>query len=422
MTKATAFILLSVLGTAFAWAQTDSIPSRAIVLTGDPTHPDHISNVANMYSRENLAFEDPDAPRFLFLDKQGKIALGIGGYLKAVGQYDFDGAVDNSGFYPSKIAVPADPAMRQRFGATVANSTIFLKLVTSPTRLGRIIVYIQTDFTGNNGGYGLMLKQGYVSIGHVTLGKARTTFADAKAMAPTIDDQGPAGQVPSRNMLVRYESPSYAGFSYGIGAEVPRASYTLTKQTESIAQRMPDIPAFIQYAWGNAASHLRLSGVARALSYRDLAAGENRIAGGWGVKLSTVIYPFDKLKIFGHYTYGQGISHYINDLAGYGFDLIPSSTPGRLKAPAAAGWTAGAQYNFTDRFFVSGAYSRAQLYDTARMDAATYRYGQYIVANAFYNVWDELRVGVEYLHGTRKNISGLSGKANRVEAMIQYSF
>ena len=135
----------------------DSIPSRAIILTGDRTHPDHRNNIAVMYSRENLAFEDPAAPRFLFLDKKGEVALGIGGYLKAVGEYDFDGAIDNSNFVTNMIPVPLDPSQRQRFGATAANSTIFLKMVTRPTKVGRVIVYIQTNFTGAS--YGLELKQ-----------------------------------------------------------------------------------------------------------------------------------------------------------------------------------------------------------------------------------------------------------------------
>ena len=86
------------------------------------------------------------------------------------------------------------------------------------------------------------------------------------------------------------------------------------------------------------------------------------------------------------------------------------------------GLTAGLQYNFSDSFFISGSYSRAQLYDATTAGQSAYRYGQYIAANAFYNVWGDLRIGLEYLHGTRKNVDGQSGHANRVEAMLQYSF
>ena len=398
----------------------DSIPSRAIILTGDRTHPDHRNNIAVMYSRENLAFEDPAAPRFLFLDKKGEVALGIGGYLKAVGEYDFDGAIDNSNFVTNMIPVPLDPSQRQRFGATAANSTIFLKMVTRPTKVGRVIVYIQTNFTGAS--YGLELKQAYVSVGHLTLGKARSTFADGPAMAPTVDDQGPSGQVSAKNMLIKYTSPSWSGFSFAASVEVPEASYTTGNTSKSIAQRFPDIPAYAQYSWDKGDSHIRLSGIMRQLSYRNLESSKNHFATGWDVQLSTIAGITPDFKFFGHYTYGKGIATYINDLDGLGYDLIPDGASGNLKAPAMAGWTAGLQYNFTPRLFATASYSRAQLYDTAGMAADTYRYAQYMVANVFYNLWGDLRIGAEYIHGTHKDISGLSGKANRLEAMLQYSF
>lgn len=407
---------------AAAESHADSIPERAVIVSGDASHPQHIGNIATMYTHMNQAFEDPAAPRFLFLDKKGTVALGIGGYLKATGMYDFDGAVPSDGFFTNKISVPLDPAMRQRFGASATHSTIFLKLVTHPTRVGRVIVYVQTNFTGNGDNYGLVLKQAYVSVGHVTAGKARSTFADGAAMAPTVDDQGPAGQVSAKNMMVQYVTSDFKGLSGAVAVELPSASYTVGNNAKAIAQRFPDIPAYVQYAWDKGDSHVRLSGIFRRLSYRDLQSQANHFGTGWGVQLSTVTDIYGGLKFFGHYTYGRGISSYINDLDGGGFDLIPDGSGGKLKAPGAAGLTAGLQYNFSDRFFMTGSYSRAQLYDTAGMSADTYRYGQYITANAFYNVWGDLRLGLEYIHGTRKDISGQSGKANRVEAMVQYSF
>ena len=241
-------------------------------------------------------------------------------------------------------------------------------------------------------------------------------------MAPTVDDQGPSGQVSAKNMLIKYTSPSWSGFSFAASVEVPEASYTTGNTSKSIAQRFPDIPAYAQYSWDKGDSHIRLSGIMRQLSYRNLESSKNHFATGWGVQLSTIAGITPDFKFFGHYTYGKGIATYINDLDGLGYDLIPDGASGNLKAPAMAGWTAGLQYNFTPRLFATASYSRAQLYDTAGMAADTYRYAQYMVANVFYNLWGDLRIGAEYIHGTHKDISGLSGKANRLEAMLQYSF
>lgn len=405
-----------------AWAaHADSIPDRAIVLSGNPNHPGHIANVAELYSRENLAFSDPAAPRFLFLDKKGQVALGIGGYLKAAAMYDVDGAIDNNGFCTYEIPVPFDPALRNRFGATAANSKLFLKMVATQTPVGRVIVYIETEFTGDNGNYGLKLKQAYASVGHFTLGKARSTFADGPAMAPTVDDQGPSGQVTAKNMLIRYDSPKYGGFSWAISAELPSAGYTLDPQSKEIAQRFPDIPAYVQYSWASG-SHVRLSGILRELSYRDLASGSNHFETGWGVQFSAVGAIYGPLGFFGHYTYGKGIAHYINDLSDLDLDLVPALRTGRLRAPSVAGWTAGLQYNFSKKLMASASYSRSQVMDSRRLGADGYRYAQYITANAFYNPWSDLTIGLEYIHGTRKDANAEHGRANRVEAMIQYSF
>lgn len=417
-------LAIGLLSTASATAQerNDSIPARAIILTGDINNPENYATLLEMYSRANMAFQDPAAPRFLFMDKEGKAALGIGGYVKAVGMYDFSGAIASNGFSTNLIPVPSDPSQRSRLGATANHSSLFLKMVTRPTGLGRVIVYMQANFSGDGDKYGFQLKQAYVKVGNVTLGKARTTFADAEAMAPTVEDQGPSGQVSAKNMMVQYSSPHYKGFSWAISGEIPTASYTLAPQTETISQRFPDIPAYVQYSWGKSHdSHIRLSGILRELSYRDLTNSQNKFVTGWGVQASAIANLVGGLNFFGHYTYGCGIAQYVNDSSGESLDLIPDGT-GRLKAARSAGWTAGLQYTFSKRFFVSSAYSQARMYGLSELGGDTYKYGQYIVANAFFTPWDEVQIGVEYLHGTRKNYDNQGGHANRIDVMLQYNF
>ena len=112
----------------------------------------------------------------------------------------------------------------------------------------------------------------------------------------------------------------------------------------------------------------------------------------------------------------------MNDLCDEGLDLVPAATDGKLHAPAVAGLTGGLRYDFSSKVFATASYSRAQLYKSAEIGPHTYRYGQYVTANVFYNPWGDLRLGLEYIHGTRKNADGEHGRANRFEAMVQYSF
>lgn len=400
----------------------DGIPQRVLYLSGDSTTPGAADHIAVLYSREGMSFNDPGAPRFLFFDREGKVALGIGGYVRASAMYDFNGAIASNGFTTFDIPVPRDPGQRNRFGADASHSTIFLKLVSRPTSLGRVTVYMQTNFTGDEGGYGLKLKQAYVSVGNVTAGLAHSVFSDPESQAPTIDTEGPSGQVDKNNIMFKYAVKLGRGFSIGASLEVPTADYRLGSSEKAIAQRCPDIPAYIQYAWGKSDSHLRLSGIFRRLSYRDLAKGDNRFESGWGVQVSTTANITGGLDFFGHYVYGKGIASYINDLADGGYDLIPSATDGRLTAPAIGGLTAGLAWQASPKVMVSADYSNARLYDSGRLGSDTYRYAQYVSANIYYNITGDFKVGAEYLFGTRKDYGGEHNKANRFEAMMQYSF
>lgn len=398
------------------------IPERAIVLTGDSTTLGHRENIAVLYSREGMSFDEPGAPRFLFLDRQGQVALGIGGYVKGVGMYDVDGAIDGTGFATFDIPVPFDPAQRQRFGADASQSTVFLKMVTRSQKLGLITVYLQTGFNNASKGYTMKLKQAYVSVGHVTAGLARSSFSDGEAQAPTIDSEGPSGEITAKNMLFQYKSKSFGGFSGAISVENPSASYsTVSDQSEAIAQRVPDIPLYLQYAWSKD-SHVRLSLIYRGLSYRDMLTEKNHIKSGWGVHLSSVGDICGGLSYFGHIAYGEGIARYINDLSGNGFDLVPSASKGQLRAPGALAWTAGLSYTISRNFFVTASGSMARVYDCGIMGGDTYRYGRYATVNGFYNLSNDFRVGAEVVFGRRNNYDGTSGHANRCELMMQYSF
>lgn len=404
-------------------SDTVNIPERAIVIVGNPNTPGSNRLISVLYSEEDLHFSDPRAPRFLFLDRNGKIALGIGGYLKGTMQYDMAGAIDDgSNFTTNAIPVPLNPELRNRFFANASSSTIFLKLVGKTTSLGDFVVYMQTEFNGGGpGGYGLKLKQAYASLGYVTAGLARSTFVDGPAGFPVIDDAGPSGANTGHNVLVQYSPKFSNGLSAAVSAEMPDADYTVNAGCKAISQRVPDIPVYLQYSWDKG-SHVRASALLRNLSYRDLISGKNHFVTGWGVMLSGVAKTPVGVSAYWQATYGKGIARYVQDLSGTGFDLIPDATrPGEMKAPASLGVVAGLTYGYR-KFSVGAAYSQCRLYDQRALGGDTYRDGRYVVANLFYNMIPDLSLGLEYLHGNRTDVNRATGHANRVMAMLKYSF
>lgn len=397
------------------------MPARTVILSGD-NHQLHTSVMNALLDTRDLHFQDPGIPRYLLIDKEGTTALGIGGYVEGIATADFRGSINSYGFVTYNIPVPSGPTQRNRLGADVSHTTIFLKLVRN-TRFGVLNAYVQTNFSGDNGGYGLKLKQAYVSLGNLTLGLTNTTFSDPSAGVPTIDYQGPSGQIGGKNILLRYRLDFACGWTVAISAELPKATISpLNDEQQPLDQSLPDIPAYIQYSWGSG-SHIRASGLFRDLSYRNLVDSRNCHKAGYGLQLSGIVDIQRIIDIYYQGAYGRGIAHYINDLDGTGYDLIGSAThPGSMIAPRTVSVVGGARFNLSDNFFISGAYSFNRLYDQGQMGPDTYRRGNYVVANAFYTPISDLQLGLEYLHGTRKNINEASDTANRIELMLKYSF
>lgn len=403
------------------------IPTRAVVVTGNHRAPGTPEMIGVYYSTEDTYFSDPGAPRFLFLDREGKIAMGVGGQIYGTLQYDMNGSIDDgSNFTTYDIHVPNNPAYRQAFHGDASHSSLFLKMVGKTSRFGYFTAYLQTNFTGGGtDAYGLKLKQAYLSLGNVTVGLTNTLFADPAAGPPTIDTEGPAGQVSVKNVILKYNPRFRNGFSLGVSVEMPKVDETgIAGRCEQISQRVPDIPAYVQYAWNGGASHIRLSALLRTMSYRDLMRGENRFQTGWGLQLSGMAkVPYTGFKAYYQAAYGAGYAHYLNDLSCGAYDLVyAGGHNGRMEAPHMLGLVGGLQYNFSSKCFMSASYSYSRLYDCGHLGGDTYKYANYVVTNLFYDILPDLRTGVEYLWGQRRNYDGERGHANRLMALVQFSF
>lgn len=326
---------------------------------------------------------------------------------------------------PHDIPVPSDPEMRSGFDGTVNNSKLYIKLVGHQEKLGNYGMYIETEFSGGESGNCFKLKQAWANIGRLRAGLATALFNDDDAAPFTVDEQGPAGGTCSDNVGIQW-TPRFGKdkqWTVGVAVEVPQASYTLTDDTHKIAQRVPDIPTYIQYGWNGGDSRVRLSAILRNLSYRDVLTADNRTATGWGVELSGNIASIPNTTIFYQCMYGKGVAQYLNDLSGMDYDLIPSvDEAGKLITPGTLGYFAGVQYDFSSKFFMSATYSQCRLYNQESLGADAYRYGQYVAVNGVFEPVTGLQFGLEYLWGKRTDSCHISNHANRMMLMAAYSF
>ena len=153
--------------------------------------------------------------------------------------------------------------------------------------------------------------------------------------------------------------------------------------------------------------------------------GNNTSLLGWGVQASTCINLARVLTIYGNGVYGEGITNYIQDLSGLGYDFTPDpQDPAKVQTMPMWGWYGAARINILpQRLFISGGYSEAHIQQKhGYFSGDQYRNGQYIFGNIFYNFTSRCSIAAEYLYGSRENRDGMKNHANRVSMQVQYNF
>ena len=408
--------------------QHDSIvKSHKIVMLGeDKVHVEGYSDslrslIEGFYYDQFRHFQDPEAPYFLFLSKDAKLAMGLGGAVRMRAYYDWDGAIPASGFAPYLIPMTPDPTSKRNFDTTPAGTCLFFRVIGQNKTLGNYQLYIEANFNGYQG-RDFHLKKAYAIINDFTVGYANSTYSDPAALPPTVDAQGPANKISPTSVLVRW-MPRKGKWVFAVSAETPSTQPDVDGvQTKKVKNWIPDGAAFVQYEWGRT-SHVRLAGIVRALSYRDLIQEKNHNKVGWGLLLSSVAHPIDQLTTYVTLNYGKGNASYGGDLLIGNYDLYGDpENPGKLYAPASYGWCVGLQWNFRPNLFVSTSLSQTRFLPSHAVEPSEYRRGLCGDVNIFWNMTPRMQIGAEFDYGCRKDFSGETRWAKRIGAVAQFSF
>ncbi len=395
-----------------------------VLFLGEKDGRDTARAVSHFRETREIGFQAAGMPRFVISSPDDKFLFGIGGFVAFRTAVDFDGSIPGHDFVTSDIPVGAAETDRGRFDMDATTSRLFFKTIANTESLGRIVGYIETDFRGANNV--LRLRKAYVAVQDFMLGRNITTFSDLLASPSTIDFQGPNSYVYTYALMVNYTHAFSDRWTVGAAVELPQTEITTNDYTAEVNQRVPNIPVFLAYYWNGRASHLRLAGMYRQLSYRRLADRKIRHVTGWGVQASGAVKLDARWSALGQFVYGSGIGHYIQDLTGEEYDLLPvEGENGRLAAVPGMGWHAGLKYGIGRRVSLSGTYGNVKLfqrYGFSDLYPESFRSSDYIVGNVFFNLTDYFTLAAEYLHGQRQNRNGQIGSANRIQLMARFNF
>lgn len=399
-------------------------------------------------------YKVPDAPRFAIVGKNEKFYVGFGGYVKGTMSFDWGSPINNyNEFIVSAIPMPGSqkPGNKAQFGLSAQQSDIYVNLVALPLEKNKFGFYLNFIFLGNN--YLPQVRQAYVTWRGIEMGYGFSLFTDLAADPATIDYEGPNSFTVVINAKFDYRHTFGKHFGIGIGAELPMASYTdgfgkvyqggayKTVGTATVEQRIPDIPMYLQWNWGNN-NRIRLSGLLRNMQYRsnmtgttaeDLVGGKTKNLVGGGIQLTGNFNVANKLIGYYQATWGKGMTSYFEDVTGMGYDMVPCATdPGKLQTVKAWGGYLGLQYNWSSKVYSNLIYSHLRLYTPDYGDGSfnsgaynwsqQYKWGQYAVANVFYNITPQFSWALEYIYGRRMDWNHQQAHDNRIQTMLQVTF
>lgn len=380
----------------------------------------------SLKATREFGFQSSHLPRFVITTPSNRFIFGIGGYVNLRTAYDLGGAITGAtDFIPYYIPVPDSPLSREKLTMSSSTTRLFFKAIANTEHLGRVVAYIETDFRGGSDENDLRLRKAYIQMLGFTLGRDVTTFCDLGAAPRTIDFEGPNAYNFNFNQMIRYTWTISPSFTFAAALENPQISGVFTSDLVRIAQRVPDLPLYVQWNFGrNKMSHLRASGVLRDLVYYNLSKSKTQDVFAWGAQLSGNIHLTKDVDLTFQSVCGRGIGPYIQELTGRGFDLVPDvDNADKLQALPMYGWQAALKYSISKIWSVSGGYSQVGVDSrNGYKPNDLYHRGTYIFGNSFLNLSPDCVVALEYLHGSRTNMDSSKGAANRIQAMVQYNF
>lgn len=381
---------------------------------------DSVNSLIRMFYLEQYRqFHDPEAPTFMFMTSDASLALGVGGQLALHGWFDWNGYQSGYDFYPFDISIPADPAHKRGLGGSMSQTGVHFTVLGRHKGL-RYSAFIQATVSGKN----FVLKKAYVTLNDFTLGYTSSSFVDDGSLVPTVDGEGPNGQTTDKQILVKYLHRFRKGWSVGGSIAIPHLAMSpIEGKSEACTGYVPDFAALAQYSWDNGTSYIRASGILRTLSYRNLVEQRNHNVTGWGAQLSGCVNIITPLTLYFQAAVGNGIGSLQGDLACDNYDLVgDNSAPGVMVAPLSLGLTAGVRYDISSKVFACIGMGEQQYYGRKYQNPTDYRYGLYGCVNAFWRITPRLMAGIEYISAKRKDFSGRHAGANRLDAMVTYSF
>lgn len=365
--------------------------------------------VVGIQTSAQTTTETPETPPGWWEIPKTPTRMKIGGYVKFDLIHDFDPIASPDFFDVSKI--PTDGSKGETTHMHAKETRLFMDF-RSPSKVGELRAYVEGDFYGTGGAF--RLRHAFVEInGKWLAGQWWSNFMDENIIPNTLDFEKPAAYAFARHAMFRWKQSLSDDAYLALALEEPSTNAQAPAEPGKFESPLPDLTARyrITKKWG----HVQLSAFAAQLRYRITAGGTQDVS-LFGVNLSGQFNLLKKDKFIYQAVYGPGVGRFRGGLSA-GLDAN-----GELEAITDMGATAGYQHFWNDHFSSLFVYNQGSIDDTEGQPVNEISRMNYMALNLLWHFTEGAFVGVEYLNGTREDISGEDGTANRIQFSVKYSF
>lgn len=268
------------------------------------------------------------------------------------------------------------------------------------------------------------LRHAYGEYKGFLIGQTWSTMKNTSAFPVQVDFEGPNSIAGPRNPMIRYTQSINNKYSFAVALETHNEDYTPydVNADDSMAfQYVPDLIVYIQKNgnWGN----LRLTGILKNMAYTNASSDAIKSITSGGAEISGIVKFLNRNEInddvrFG-YTYGFGISHYINDLRGQGLDAAPDNNGDMQPIPVMGGFIAY-KHAWSKTSTSSAVFSFTSIDNSDYVDDDMYDFSTYGAVNYMWSPVDRLDYGVELIYGKNQNKLNDNGVGYRAQFMAIY--
>lgn len=359
---------------------------------------------------------DPPAPVTVgvlpgsFLIPGTETSIRFGGRVKLDAIHDF-GAIGSPDFFKTST-IPVPEADSDGNTAFQARDTRLHLETHTPSGIGDVRGYVEGNFFGT--GDDFTLRHAYLQTDQLLAGQTWTNFMLIDSRPETLDFEGPDGSVFLRQSQVRWTQPVGENSHWTVALEDPGSDVNAPAGSTA-EQVLPDLTGGVRRDWGD--SHVYASGLVREIGYNG-AASDSVV--GWGANVSGRIATFGKDDLRFQLAYGEGIGRYIEDLRGLGLDAAPDANGDLEALPTTAGFIAY-RHHWSEAWRSTATFSLAEVDNSAGQAADALQRTTFTALNLIWSAGQSVDIGVEYLHGSRKNNDGQDADVDRLMFSWIYS-